>query len=266
MPGIKQYISGIHKLPARLKDSIEQKLNISNMKLQMNKNNQRLLTISLLLVASCFFSYAQDIEKTKNNWLKLGLDYGLSYTNPTEINNQIGSWLTSATPVVDYNFWKGIHLGFAGNAYASITILKLLEIRPQYGFSYAPYFMLTEEAKTLNVNIIYESLGLSSSIHLGRFEFGGGVDKYYSRINWKDDSFNFSDCWKGNTIGFNAFIGIDRNRSKHKGVTYTLLYRNATVNQLINENNHIVKNAKDNKDVALNLSGLELKIGFYFGL
>lgn len=239
------------------------------MKLHIHKksrNNYLQLTfISLILIASCINSYAQDVGKTKNNWLKLGLDYGLSYTNPAEVNNQIGSWLISTTPVANYNFWKEIHLGFAGNAYASITILKLFEIRSQYGFSNAPYFMLTEKAKIFNINIIYETLGLSSSFHLGRFEIGGGVDKYYSRINWIDESFNFSDSWKGNTLGYNFFIGIDRNKSKHKGVTYTLLYRNATVNQLINENNHIVKNVKDNTDVALNLSGLELKIGLFFG-
>jgi hypothetical protein len=177
----------------------------------------------------------------------------------------IGNWLTSTETNIDISILKGIHLGLSGTAYTSITLFKFFEIRPQYGYSYSPYIMLNGEGGLLRANITYETLGISSNILFGSFRVGGGINEYYSRINWKDDYYKYHDTWKGNTLGYNLFVGIDRNRSKHRGRTYTLLYKNAIVDKSTNRNKHTVKDTGDNKDLALNLSGFEFKIGFYFG-
>jgi hypothetical protein len=224
----------------------------------------------LMLVSLPLTTLAQDLEskntKSKRNWLKFGADFGLAYSNPKEINSLVSNWLMSSDPLLNSKLWEGIHFGFSGTLYSSVTVLRILEIRPQYGFSYSPYFMMTNNAEFFNSNITFEFLGMSAGICLGPLRFGGGLDKYYSRINWKDDFYRFDDIWRGNSFGFNAYVGLDRHGSKHGGTTYTLIYRNALIEELINQNDHIVTSADGNRNVGLGLTGFEFRIGFYFGI
>lgn len=231
------------------------------------KTNKVIISGIVLLisgwVACCSATFAQDQGKAKRNWVKLGADFGLAYINPEDINALFEEWYNSIGAMVQDEFFKGIHLGFSGTGYVSVIPVKFFEMRPQYEYGYYPYLVLNEEGTELSVKIISQRPGISGNFILGPVRIGGGVYKYFSEINWTDDHYQFSDTWKGNTIGYDAFIGLNKITSDHFGWSFTFIYQYAVIEELTNKNDQLVVFAKDLDPLILDLSGFCFKLGFY---
>ena len=223
------------------------------------------LIIIILILGVCINAYGQDKSASQNNWIKLGIDFGISYMNPEEINSLFDCWYNSVGVVVEDEFFKGIHLGISATGYIALVLFNVFEIRPQFQYSYAPYLVMIEEAGDLDVKIVSLAPGGSANFILGPVRIGGGIFRYYSVIDWKDSYYQFDGTWKGGAIGYDAFIGLNKIRSKHFGWSFTFIYHYAVIDELTNSNDQTVIIVDENKNLALDLSGYEFKFGFNIG-
>jgi hypothetical protein len=228
----------------------------------LTQNINRLILI-IVLVNFCTLTYSQDSVRHKRNWVKVGADFGLSYINPKDVNSLFDYWYNSINVIVEDEFFKGIHLGLSGTGYISIIPVRFFELRPQYEYSYNPYLVMIEEGSDLSVKIKTQKPGISGNFIFGPVRIGGGIYKYYSRIEWSDDLYQFSDTWKGNTIGYDAFFGLNKKTSDHFGWSFTFIYQYSVIEELTNKDNQVVVFAEEKDNLTLDLSGFSFKLGFY---
>ena len=194
-----------------------------------------------------------------------GLEFGLSYMNPEEINAVFNSWITSLGYILADDFSGGIHLGISGAGFLMIRPAKFLEIRPLYEVIDAPYLMFSSDGQRYNINILSHGPGISAGLIAGAFRMGGGITRNFSTINWNDLVFDNDDRWKGKTNGYHVYIGYNSDPDKSMSYTISLEYQNIMTNQLLDSDNQIVTEWDSSNKLRLNLSGFALKFGYYFG-
>ena len=205
--------------------------------------------------------------KTKTHYklLKIGLDGGVAYYNPKDVNSLIDNWLNSNGTVVRDKLITGIHLGFSVNGYLAVSPLKFFDIRPEISYNYIPkIFKYDYGSKALNISITSYSPGISVNFFLESWRLGGGLFKYYSQIKWKDYEKDFNDTWKGDNLGYHVYLGVNPKISSNFRMSITFMYRNIVIKELKNENSQVLKIPSEDRNFMLDLTGFEFRIGFYF--
>lgn len=203
--------------------------------------------------------------KTPYKLLKIGLDGGIAYYNPKDVNSLIDNWLNSFGTVVGDKLITEIHLGYSVNGYLAISPLKFFDIRPEFSYNYIPkIFKFEHGSKALDISISSYSPGISANFFLDIWTLGGGLFKYYSQINWNDNENEFNDTWKGDDLGYHVYLGINPKTSSNFGMSITFMYRNIVVEELKNENSQVLKISSEDRNFMLDLIGFEVRIGFYF--
>ena len=104
------------------------------------KLNYQLIFIFFLPI---FYSNVngQSMVKSYRNWIKFGIDFGISYFNPKDVNSLIDNWYSSIGITVKNEISKSIHLGLSGTGYISFIPFEYFEIRPQYEYFKLPVFL-----------------------------------------------------------------------------------------------------------------------------
>lgn len=230
----------------------------------MKTNLSKRVFLVLAFINICITNYAQDTIRIHRNWIKIGGDIGLSYIDPNDINSLFDYIYNAKGIEIQDEILKGIHFGYSGDVYISIIPFKFFELRPQIEYSNYPYTTIVDKQSDINVKILNLKPGISANFIFGKVRIGGELFKYQSIIGWKDDFYHFDETWKGNTQGYNIFIGFNSKSSRHFGWSSTIIYEHAIIDELKNSRYQVINIAENNKNFTLDLSGFRYKLGFYF--
>ncbi len=204
-------------------------------------------------------------QRTPHKFFKIGLEGGIIYTDPKDVNTSIESWVNSIGSSTRGKLYQDIHIGLVANGYIALTPVKFLDIRPEFEYSYIPKsFKFDYGSKALDIGISSYSPGISVNFLLGVWRLGGGFFNYYCNIKWEDFQNDYSDTWKGDNFGYQVYGGINPKTKSNVGMSINFVYRNIVIEELRNSNNQVVMEEGEDRNFKLDLSGFEFRLGLYY--
>lgn len=226
----------------------------------------KILLLSIFLSLITTISYSQQSDKQKNynrNYFNIGIDGGLIYFDPKDINSLIDSWFNSVGSIDQEGVKTDIHIGYSISGFISFLPLKFIEIRPAFEYFEASKKFDLEDNKDLNIKIQSYSPGISANFVLGVLRIGGSYFKSYAMVDWNDKFIPFNDVWDGSCWGYNIFCGLNAKLSNHSGMSFNFIYNNVLIEELRNKYDQVIRINDESRNFNLDLTGFELNFGIY---
>lgn len=219
---------------------------------------------------------AQQDPSSRNLYYKLGLEGGLGFVSPDDVNKFIDEW--TVLPITVQGT-KDVKLNFNISGYLGLMVGDLIEIRPEVGFFIAPKSISYWCGSDLDILIWSICPGISANltpkIDKGmRLQFGVGLFEYFAAVKWKGEEIfpdpwgapqtqEFSETWKGNKLGIHATVGLDLQILPNFGFSLSALFKHANIDELKDEQDQVVKWNGIGENFSLDLSGFEFRLGGY---
>ncbi len=222
-------------------------------------------TLSLIILIPILFIENNLLHAQNQNFsFKFGIESGVGLFKPDDINQLVENWLESQYGFVYNNSDIKIRPDLIFNSYLAYSLHEYVELRLDFEYVYSPAVFDSFISDDLNIAIMSYSPGVSVNLKWEIFQFGGGIFRYYSLIEWEDKIFNYIDTWQGDNYGFHLNAGISLQMSSHLGFSSTILYRSITIKELKDKNNRVLIHIPENRNFTLDISGFEFRMGLFY--
>jgi len=219
---------------------------------------------SYMVILILIFANGWLNAQNKSPFFKFGVEAGVGIFEPDDINQLIDTWLHEQFEIVEIQGDTKVRPEINLSGYLSFALIKYLELRIEMEYLYALTLFDSFDSDDLNITITNYNPGISVNLKFDILQFGGGIFKYFSKIKWEDNVFNFTDTWKGDNYGYHINVGLNRQLSSHIGFSSIVFYRKIIIEELTNENNQVLHLIPEKRNFNLDLSGFVLRLGLYY--
>ena len=100
----------------------------------------------------------KDLDAQTQNHFKFGMEGGIGLVNPDDVNDAIDNWINAQADIILLQGNENIRLNFDISIYFGFLIGDFFEIRPEFGFFFAPKLINASTGNGLNVFITLVTL------------------------------------------------------------------------------------------------------------